>query len=150
MRDSLRSPIWILKMSAEVDIVIIGAGVVGLAIAMEVAQSGRDVFVFEKNRSYGLETSSRNSQVIHSGLYYPEKSVKAKFCIEGNRQLYSLCNRTGIRCQKTGKIIVAACDKEIPELDRLYEQGRRNGVLGLKRLTGKEIKTLEPEVEGVC
>ena len=135
-------------MSAEVDIVIIGSGVVGLAIASELAQDGRNVFVFEKNRTYGLETSSRNSQVIHGGLYYPENSFKAKLCVEGNRQLYSLCERTGIRCQKTGKVIIATSDEEIPALEKLYDQGKRNGV-PLKRLTAKEIKALEPAVEGI-
>ena len=77
-------------MLAEIDVAIIGAGVIGLATAREIAQGEKEVFVFEKNRTFGLETSSRNSEVIHAGIYYPEDSLKAKLCIEGKNLLYKL------------------------------------------------------------
>ena len=79
-------------MPAEVDVIIIGAGVVGLAIAAELSRADKTVFVFEKNRTFGLETSSHNSEVIHAGMYYPENSLKAKLCINGNSLLYELCD----------------------------------------------------------
>jgi L-2-hydroxyglutarate oxidase LhgO len=82
-------------MLAEIDVAIIGAGVIGLATAGEIAQE-KKVFVFEKNRTFGLETSSRNSEVIHAGIYYPEDSLKAKLCVEGKSLLYKLCDKHNI------------------------------------------------------
>lgn len=137
-------------MPLEVDFAIIGAGVVGLAVAVEIAQEGKGVFVFEKNDTFGLETSSRNSEVIHTGIYYPEYSLKARFCIEGNQLLYELCEKYGIVYKRTGKIIVAANEEEIRKLEELYEQGRRNGIEDLRLLSGVELKRLEPNVEGVA
>src|SRR4030042_6768217 len=96
-----------ITLSAEVDVAIIGAGIVGLAVASEIARQKAGVFVFEKNHTYGLETSSRNSEAIHSGIYYPEDSLKARLCIEGKGQLYQLCQQHNISYKKLGKIIVA-------------------------------------------
>ena len=110
-------------MSAEIDIIIIGAGVVGLAIAAEVSSTNKNVFVFEKNRTFGLETSSRNSEVIHAGMYYPEDSLKAKLCVNGNHLLYEFCEKYSINHKRLGKLIVAADDTETKELERLYRQG---------------------------
>ena len=135
-------------MPAEVDVAIIGAGVVGLAIAGEIAQQRKGVFVFEKNRTFGLETSSRNSEVIHAGLYYPEGSLKAKLCIEGKHLLYELCGRHGIPHKKLGKLIIAVSDDEIPELEQICQQAAKSGVTDLTLLSGAEIKKLEPNVEG--
>ena len=115
-------------MPPEVDVAIIGAGVVGLAVAAEVAQEEKGIFVFEKNHTFGLETSSRHSEVIHAGIYYPEDSLKAKLCVEGKNLLYQLCEEHGIGYRKLGKIIVAVEDSEVKELERIYQQGRRNGV----------------------
>ena len=137
-------------MPVEVDIAIIGAGVVGLAIAAEVAGEGKGVFVIEKNQTFGLETSSRNSEVIHAGIYYPEDSLKAKLCVEGNRLLYELCENHGILYKKLGKIIVAVDRDEEGVLDELHEQGRRNGIEDLKLLSRQEIKRMEPRVEGIA
>jgi L-2-hydroxyglutarate oxidase LhgO len=83
-------------MPHDADIIIIGAGVVGLAVAAQVASEDRDVYVLEKNETFGLETSSRHSSVIHSGMYYPEGSLKARLCVAGNRMLYQLCEEYGI------------------------------------------------------
>jgi L-2-hydroxyglutarate oxidase LhgO len=134
-------------MHTEIDVAIIGAGVIGLATACEIAQPKREVFVFEKNRSFGLETSSRNSEVIHAGIYYPETSLKAKLCVEGRSLLYELCDRHGIAYKKLGKIIVAVNEKEITQLEMLYKQGRKNGVEDLMLLSRTELKKLEPNVE---
>ena len=137
-------------MPAEVDVIIIGAGVVGLAIAAEVSQFNKNVFVFEKNRTFGLETSSHNSEVIHAGMYYPENSFKAKFCVRGNKLLYEICRKFNINHKKLGKLIVAADDVESKEVDRLYLQGIKNGVAGLRILARDDIKRLEPNVNIVA
>ena len=137
-------------MSKEPNIVIIGAGVVGLAIAAEACRLSKHVFVFEKNRTFGLETSSRNSEVIHAGMYYPENSLKAKFCVQGNHLLYALCEKYGVNHRRLGKIIVAADDSETREVERLYRQGLKNRVSGLQMLSGEEVKKLEPNVKAVA
>jgi len=134
-------------MLAEIDVAIIGAGVIGLAAAGEIAQRGEKVFVFEKNHSFGLETSSRNSEVIHAGIYYPEDSLKTRLCVEGKSLLYELCNRHSIAYKKLGKIIVAASENETTQLEKLCEQGRKNGVEDLMLLSQTELKKLEPNVE---
>ena len=134
-------------MLAKIDIAIIGAGVIGLATAREIAQGKKEVFVFEKNHTFGLETSSRNSEVIHAGIYYPEDSLKAKLCVEGKSLLYKLCDKHNIPYKKSGKIIVAADENEISWLEELYEQGRKNGVDDLALLSQTEVKKLEPNIE---
>ncbi len=137
-------------MSDKADVTIIGAGVVGLAVAAEVASEDREVYVLEKNETFGLEISSRQSGVIHSGIYYPEGSLKAKMCVAGNRVLYELCERYGIGYRRLGKLIVATSDEETGQLQTLLETGQRNGVEGLKILSKREMKELEPNVEGVA
>ena len=134
-------------MLTEIDVAIIGAGVIGLATAREIAQEKKEVFVFEKNRTFGLETSSRNSEVIHAGIYYPEDSLKAKLCVEGKSLLYKLCDKNNIAYKKLGKIIVAADKNETTQLEKLYEQGRKNGVDDLVLLSRTELKKLEPNIE---
>lgn len=136
-------------MPAEVDVAIIGAGVIGLAIAAEIAQEEKGIFVFEKNHTFGRETSSRGSEVIHAGIYYPEDSLKAKLCVEGKNLLYQLCEKHGIGYKRLGKLIVAVKENEVKELERIYEQGKRNGVEDLTLLSRKELKKLEPNVGGV-
>jgi len=134
-------------MLAEIDVAIIGAGVIGLAAAGEIAQRKKEVFVFEKNHSFGLETSSRNSEVIHAGIYYPEDSLKTRLCVEGKSLLYELCDKHDIAYKKLGKIIVAVSENETTQLEKLYEQGRKNGVEDLMLLSRTELKKLEPNVE---
>jgi L-2-hydroxyglutarate oxidase LhgO len=132
------------------DITIIGAGVIGLAIAAQVAGQHKEVYVLEKNERFGQETSSRHSGIIHSGIYYPYDSLKAKLCVEGNRLLYELCRKHGIGYQKLGKLIVATDDGEIMQLEELRERGQGNGAEGLKIISRRELKNLEPNVEGVA
>ncbi|HEX73903.1 MAG TPA: NAD(P)/FAD-dependent oxidoreductase [Dehalococcoidia bacterium] len=135
-------------MPAEVDVAIIGAGIVGLAIAAELAQEEKGIFIFEKNHTFGLETSSRNSEIVHAGIYYAQDSLKAKLCIEGKNLLYELCDRHGIGYKKLGKIIVAVNENEVKELESIYGRGARNGVEDLMLLSRKELKKLEPNIEG--
>jgi L-2-hydroxyglutarate oxidase LhgO len=137
-------------MKFKSDITIIGAGVVGLAIAAQLARHGRVVYVLEKNERFGQETSSRHSGVIHSGIYYPYGSLKAKLCVEGNHLLYELCPKHGIGYKKLGKLIVAASDEETGQLQELKEKGQRNGAEGLRMISRSELKKLEPNVEGVA
>ncbi len=132
----------------EVEITIIGAGVVGLAIAAEVAKD-REVYIIEKNETFGQETSSRTSEVIHAGIYYPPGSLKARLCVEGNTMLYELCEGYGISYKKLGKLIVATEDEEIRELERLLENSKKNGV-SLEFLSRQEVKELEPKVNALA
>ena len=137
-------------MSYRSDITIIGAGVVGLGIAAQVARQNKEVYVLEKNETFGQETSSRNSEVIHSGIYYPKDSLKAKMCVAGNHLLYELCTRHGIDHKKLGKLIVATNNEEVEELHNLLERGQGNGAEGLRMLSKREILELEPNVAGVA
>ena len=137
-------------MSNEIDVIIIGAGVVGLAIAAELSRKNKNIFVFEKNLTFGQETSSRNSEVIHAGMYYPENSLKAKFCVSGNHLLYEFCEKYKINHKRLGKLIVAADDAETKAVEGLYRQGLKNGINDLQMLTCDEIKLLEPNVEVIA
>ncbi len=132
------------------DITIIGAGVVGLAIAERVAREDREVYVLEKNEGFGRETSSRNSEVIHSGMYNPEGSLKATMCVAGNRMLHELCEKRGIGHRRLEKLTIATNDEEIDELQTLLKRGQANGVEGLRMLSRREIKELEPNVEAIA
>jgi len=134
--------------NSDVNIAIIGAGVVGLSIAAELSRFYRDIYVFEINRTYGLETSSRNSQVVHAGIYYPPGSLKAVLCVEGKHLLYQLCETYDINYRKTGKIMVASRSNEMESLENIYRLATENGVDDLLLLSRSEIKALEPDVEG--
>ncbi|MDD5629035.1 MAG: NAD(P)/FAD-dependent oxidoreductase [Elusimicrobia bacterium] len=133
-----------------IDAVIVGAGVVGLATAARLARSDNNVVVLERNRRYGLETSSRNSEVIHAGLYYPPGSLKSRFCVEGRRRLYEIGQRHGVFCRRTGKLLVACAPEEVAELEGLCAQGRANGVEGLEMVDRTDIPGLAPGVRAVA
>ncbi|PIQ87170.1 MAG: FAD-dependent oxidoreductase [Candidatus Omnitrophica bacterium CG11_big_fil_rev_8_21_14_0_20_43_6] len=135
----------------EFDIVIIGAGVVGLAVASELAQStvNKSILVLEKADSFGRETSSRNSEVIHGGMYYPAGTLKADLCVKGRRLLYELCAKQKIPCKKIGKLIIAVEDKELADLEGIHRQGKLNSVEGLKMISGTELKKMEPNLNGI-
>ncbi len=128
------------------DITIIGAGVVGLAIAKEVAEKYENVVVVERHNSFGRETSSRNSEVIHAGIYYQKGSLKAQLCVEGNRLLYSICEKNNIGYKKLGKFIVATEDRGIHELEALQKKGEENGVDNLVFYEPSDLKKIEPYV----
>ncbi len=122
----------------------------GLAIAAEVATGDREVFIIEKNRTFGQETSSRNSQVIHAGMYYPQGSLRAKTCVEGNVLIYKLCEEYGIDYKKLGKLIVATDDEEVQQLALLEAKGKRNGVKDLKMLDKQDVRKMESNVRAVA
>lgn len=132
-----------------VDCVVVGAGVVGLAIARELALSGREVLVMERSGEFGNETSSRNSEVIHAGIYYPTGTLKAELCVAGKRLLYEFCRERGLPHRRCGKIIVATDDEQIATLESYRDQARENGVGELAWLSADEMRALEPHVTGV-
>jgi L-2-hydroxyglutarate oxidase LhgO len=134
------------KKMEKIDILIIGAGVVGLAAARILSSPGRTVFIIDKNKTFGMETSSRNSEVIHSGLYYPTGSLKHELCLQGNTELYMLARKSGINFRQTGKFVVAQTDEEIRDIHRLYVNGRKNGVEGLKLLSSSMVAEYEPRI----
>ncbi|MFC2066750.1 NAD(P)/FAD-dependent oxidoreductase [Chloroflexota bacterium] len=138
------------KDNTMIDITIIGAGVIGLAIAAQVSNKSKQVYVLENNKTFGQETSSRNSQVIHAGLYYPQGTLKAKTCVEGNALLYQLCREHNIGHKRLGKLVVAVDDNETEELEALLEKGEKNGLKGLKILDRQATKKLEPNVRAVA
>jgi len=128
------------------DITIIGAGVIGLAVAEELSRRFKDVLLLEKNDSHGQETSSRNSEVIHAGIYYPERSLKASLCVEGRKLLYEACEKRDIPFRRTGKLIVATKPEEEGVLEALLGKAQLNGVDDLLLLSGRVVHSLEPEV----
>jgi len=128
------------------DVLVIGAGVVGLAIARVLALRGHSVIVAEATGGIGNGVSSRNSEVIHAGMYYPTDSLRARHCVNGRRMLYAFCDSHGVPYSKCGKLIVATNELEQAKIEGIYEQGIANGVEGLKFLTGEEAKALEPNL----
>jgi len=130
----------------DAQITIIGAGVVGLAIAEKVSEDFRDVFLIEKHPAFGQETSSRNSEVIHAGIYYPKGSLKSKLCIEGKKLLYDYCSKYEVPFKRCGKLIVATSPDEIPILDGIRNTAIGNGVDDLVILDKNRIAEMEPSV----
>lgn len=127
-----------------VDCAVIGAGVIGIAIARALALAGREVVLIERERQFGTETSSRNSEVIHAGIYYPRGSLKARFCVEGRRRLYAYCVERGVAHRSCGKLIVATDPAQEAQLDALAAAAAANGVDDLARLGRDDIARLEP------
>ncbi len=130
---------------SDVHITIIGAGVVGLAIASRFSERNNGIVLLEKNQKYGMETSSRNSEVIHAGIYYKPGSLKALLCTEGRDRLYELCGKKGITHRKCGKIITATSEPETQKLSSIFANGLSNGV-PLTMLTKAEALGLEPNI----
>lgn len=128
------------------DAVVVGAGVVGLAAAAALARGGRSVLVVERHQGVARETSSRNSQVIHAGIYYPPGSLKAELCTRGRELLYPWLAEHGVEGRKLGKLVVARDEDERPGLETLLERGRANGVPGLRLLEAGEVKRREPHL----
>jgi L-2-hydroxyglutarate oxidase LhgO len=126
------------------DIVVVGAGVVGLAVAARLSKKFSDVLLIEKNTRFGEETSSRNSEVIHAGIYYPQDSLKAKLCVEGKEQLYQYCQNNHIPYQKVGKLLVAHNDKEEAFLEKTIQLANNNGVNDLIWQSAKQLQRQEP------
>jgi len=128
----------------EVDTVVIGAGVVGLACAKALAEAGREVLILEELDAFGTATSARNSEVIHSGLYYTPGSLKAALCVQGRQLLYEHCQSRGVAHRRCGKLVVAASRREADELEKIQATARANGVDDARLLTAAEVRALEP------
>jgi L-2-hydroxyglutarate oxidase LhgO len=133
-----------------IDSVVIGAGVIGLAVARALALAGREVVVLEAAEAIGTETSSRNSEVIHAGLYYPAGSLKARLCVAGKLALYRYCDERGIPYRRCGKLLVATEAKQLDKLHAIRAQAEANGVTDLRFLSGAEAQALEPELRCVA
>jgi L-2-hydroxyglutarate oxidase LhgO len=134
----------------EVECVVVGAGVVGLAVARALALAGREVVVLDRAPTIGFETSSRNSEVIHGGLYYLPGSLKARSCVEGRRRLYAYCREHGVPHARLGKLIVAANEAEIAGVERIAATARANGVEDLEWLDRAQARRLEPELDCIA
>src|SRR5579863_10008252 len=132
----------------QANILIIGGGVVGCAIARAVSARWEDVFLVEQNPKLGMATSTRNSGVVHSGIYYPKNSLKARHCVEGNRLTYEFCKKHNVPFRHTGKLVVAADAHEEPALEALKKKGEGNGVEGLRLIGPEEIRKREPHIRG--
>jgi L-2-hydroxyglutarate oxidase LhgO len=132
----------------ELDCVVIGGGVVGLAVARELTIAGREVVLLEAEPITGSVTSSRNSEVIHAGLYYPTGSLKAELCVAGKRKLYDYCMERHIPHQRCGKLVVASSEAEVAYLKKLLQQAEANGVHDCSLIDGVELARLEPQITG--
>ncbi len=136
-------------MGADIEVVVVGAGVVGLAIAQRLAAHGREVLVLEQEAAIGQHASSRNSEVIHAGLYYPPGSLKARLCRQGLELLYDWCAERQVPCAPIGKLLVATSEAELPALAALERNARANGV-ALQPLDAQQVRRLEPQVKAVA
>jgi L-2-hydroxyglutarate oxidase LhgO len=137
-------------MSEQVDCVVVGAGVVGLAVARALALAGREVLVLEAAEAIGTGTSSRNSEVIHAGIYYPQGSLKARLCVEGRHLLYAYCGERGIAHRRCGKFIVATSEEQRRQLQAIASKAQANGVDDLRWLEGAQAMAMEPALHCVA
>ncbi|MEJ2642686.1 MAG: FAD-dependent oxidoreductase, partial [Desulfosarcinaceae bacterium] len=134
----------------QIDTTIIGAGVVGLAVAAKLSENRKPLFVIERNAGFGQETSSRNSEVIHAGIYYPAGSLKARLCVRGREMLYRRLANTRIPHRRCGKLLVATSAAEAEQLEVIVQRAAANGVDDLERLSGEQARALEPQVNAVA
>lgn len=138
------------RMTEKIDCAVIGAGAIGLAIAREMALRGHEVIVLEETDVIGSDTSSRNSEVVHAGIYYDAGTLKAKLCVEGRKMLYDYFASHGIEHARCGKLIVAAETGQIAALEKLKAKGEANGVTGLRLIDGREAVALEPNLKAAA
>jgi L-2-hydroxyglutarate oxidase LhgO len=133
-----------------VDVIVVGAGVVGLAVARALAMAGREVVILEAEDAIGTHTSSRNSEVIHAGIYYPKGSLKARSCVAGKELLYEYCVAHGVPHRRSGKLIVATDEKQLSELESIQKKAHANGVTDVVWMTRAQVLALEPELSCVA
>ena len=133
-----------------VDAVVIGAGIVGLAVARALARDGREVVILEAEDAIGTHTSSRNSEVIHAGIYYPQGSLKARACVEGRSRLYAYCAERRVPHRRCGKLIVATDARQLEELEGIRQRAHANGVSDVVRLSPTQARAMEPELDCVA
>jgi L-2-hydroxyglutarate oxidase LhgO len=133
-----------------VDAVVIGAGVMGLAVARALAMAGREVVILEAEDAIGKHTSSRNSEVIHAGIYYPQGSLKARACVEGRQRLYNYCDERGVPNRRCGKLIVATDVAQLDELEEIRQRAHANGVTDVVGVSAAQARAMEPELHCVA
>jgi L-2-hydroxyglutarate oxidase LhgO len=134
----------------EVECIVVGAGLVGLAVARALARAGREVVILEAEDAIGTHTSSRNSEVIHAGIYYPKGSLKARACVEGRQRLYEYCETHGVPHRRCGKLIVATNENQVPELKHIQEKAHENGVADVVEIPAAEAMRMEPALHCVA
>lgn len=139
-----------IREEYQIDVLVIGAGVVGLAIARQLARAGKEVWLLEREDDFGMQTSSRNSEVIHAGIYYPRDSLKAKLCVAGKELLYGYCQMHQIPHRRCGKLIVATSQVQREELKSILKKARLNGVTDLVWLDQDGLQQMEPELKGLA
>ena len=135
---------------SDIETIVIGAGVIGLAVARTLAVSGHEVLVIEQHEQIGSETSSRNSEVIHAGIYYPKDSLKARLCVEGRKRLYTFCESHHVPCKRPGKLIVATNQTQVSALAQIAGRAEKNGVTDLQYLDPHALQAKEPEISGTA
>ena len=139
-----------VSMSADVETIVVGAGVVGLAVARALSLAGHETMVLEQHELIGSETSSRNSEVIHAGIYYPPGSLRAQLCVRGKQLLYAFCAENGVAHARCGKLLLATNEGQVPKLAAIRETAIQNGVTDLEPLGAEAAKALEPEIACVA
>ena len=137
-------------MTDKIDCAVIGAGVVGLAVARRLALAGREVVILEAEAAFGTHTSSRNSEVIHAGIYYPEGSLKAVSCVRGKAALYQYVQSHGVPHRRCGKLIVATEEKQVPELEGIRAKAHANGVTDVDFIPIEKVRSWEPELRCIA
>ena len=137
-------------VDAATEYLIVGAGVIGLATARQLAMTGAQVVLIDSNAGFGMETSSRNSEVIHAGIYYPTSSHKARLCVKGARMMYDYCAERGVKTHRCGKLIVATNDEQAAGLENLLSKGQANHVPDLEMIGAEALHQLEPELNAVA
>ena len=137
-------------MATDFETIIVGAGVIGLAIARQLSMSGQSVLVMEKANRAGIETSSRNSEVIHAGIYYPAGSLKARLCVEGRDLPYDFCVSHNVAHKRIGILVVATTTEEEAKLESIAALARANGVHDIQWLSKADVVRMEPEVKCTC
>lgn len=133
----------------DIETLVIGAGVIGLAIAVECAKAGQQTYVLERHAAIGQEVSSRSSEVVHAGIYYPPGSLKARLCVEGKRLLYAYARERGIAAERVGKLVVATSAAEAATLDTIAAQAKASGVDDIRWLDTGDVQKLEPSISSV-
>jgi L-2-hydroxyglutarate oxidase LhgO len=137
-------------MSEAIECVVVGAGVIGLAVASRLARDGREVILLEAAETFGTGISSRNSEVVHAGLYYKPGSLKARLCVDGKARLYEFCRSHGVAHRRIGKLVVASREAEIASLEAIKSKSEANGVMDLEWLDSVAVRELEPEIACVA
>ena len=134
-------------MNYDFDAIIIGAGVVGLSIGHALSKNGKKILILEKNNKFGLLNSSRNTEVIHAGIYYDPNSLKKRLCIEGKNLLYEFCKKYKIKNKKIGKLFLASDNNDLNKLDLIFENAKNNGI-SLLEINQTKLKEMEPNIIG--